>query len=93
MPEQKGRLLKNTPGLDELDHGDDIVCPRLLVLDDGLLNFLASGRRTPDEYLSYLNKEGVEGRLSVEAAKLPTEYAIFVSQEADGKTATSSLRV
>ena len=56
-----------------------------------MLDFLASGQRTPAEYLSYLNKEGAEGCLSIEAAKLPMEWAILASQETEGKDGGSLL--
>ena len=91
VPERKGGLIKHKPGTDELEHGDDMVCLRLLVLNDGLLYFLAPGQRMPAEYLAYLNKGGVEVRVSTEAAKLSTEWAILVFQEAKRKDGNSLL--
>lgn len=60
----------------------------MLVVDDDELDVLASGSKTPANYFVYLNKEGAEGRLSKEAAKLPM---ILASQEAEGKDGNSLL--
>ena len=80
VPEHNGKLLKHTSAMDKLEHVD-VVCLRLLVLDDGSLKFLASGRRTSAEYLAYLNKEGAVGCLLNEAAKLPMSWASLALPE------------
>jgi hypothetical protein len=38
VPNHKAKLLTRTHKIDELNHGNG-VCPRLLVLDDGSLDF------------------------------------------------------
>ena len=74
-----------------MDHDNDVPCPQLLVLDDGLLAFLVAGRRTPLDFISCLNKEGAGGCLSKEASKLLMEWVVIVLQEVDGKDGDSRL--